>query len=234
MDLRHQIYYTSTMDPKYFLVLAVIVIMGWFAFGVIYNLRRGDAFLRWLQAGLPAIGERTTFRWLGTSVVELVVEHARKPLRRLDTLVVLSPRDVLWMWLLARAQGRRDTLIFRAQLPAIPANEFDLADPSSWTGRMALQRAAQNGWESQPHQGLHLAAPPGKLQQAYAMLEALAVPLERLAPHYWRFSLRRGTPHLEVHFALPDRRTPSPSLFKSLIELARTVSEYPSASQLSR
>jgi hypothetical protein len=131
------------------------------------------------------------------------------------------------MWLLARAQGRGDMLIFRAQLQHGPTDEFDLADPSSWTGRMALQRAAQNGWESQQQHGMRLAAPPGKLQQAGAMLEALAAPMERLAPHYWRFSLRQGTPHLEVHFALPDRRTPSPDLFQAFIELARTVSEDP-------
>ncbi len=219
------------MDPKYFLVLAVLVIMGWFAFGMIYNLRRGDAYLRWIQTGLPAIGERTTFRWLGTSVVELVVEHARKPLRRLETLLVLRPRDVLWMWLLALGQGRRDTLIFRAQLPNVPSMDFDLADPVAWTGRMALLQAAQKGWESQPYQGLRLAAPAGGLHPACGMLESLAEPFKRLAPHYWRFSLRRTAPHLEIHFAFPDRRTPSQPLFEALQELARAVSEYRSGSQ---
>ena len=27
------------MNPQYILVIAVVIIMGWFAFGVIYNLR---------------------------------------------------------------------------------------------------------------------------------------------------------------------------------------------------
>ncbi len=219
------------MDPKYFLVLAVLVIMGWFAFGMIYNLRRGDAYLRWMQTGLPAIGERTTFRWLGTSVVELVVEHARKPLRRLETLLVLSPRDVLWMWLFTLGQGRRDTLIFRANLLTIPTMDFDLADPFAWTGRMALHQATQKGWESQPYQGLRLAAPPGTLQPACTMLDSIAGPFKRLAPHYWRFSLRRSAPHLEVHFAFPDRRTPSQPLFEALKDLAEALGEYRSGSQ---
>ena len=59
------------MDPQYILVIAVVIIMGWFAIGVIFNLRSGDALLKWIQNGLPIIGLRTTFLWLGTSVAEL-------------------------------------------------------------------------------------------------------------------------------------------------------------------
>ena len=56
------------MNAQYILVIALVIIMGWFAFGVVYNLRRGDALLKWMQNGLPGIGQLTTFRWLGTSV----------------------------------------------------------------------------------------------------------------------------------------------------------------------
>src|SRR5687768_12887129 len=104
------------VNPQYILVAAVIVFMGWFAIGVVYNLRRGDALLKWMQSGLPSIGQKTTFRWLGTSVAELVIAHARKPFRRLETLLVLKPRDVFWMTILAYVQGREDIVIFRGQL----------------------------------------------------------------------------------------------------------------------
>jgi hypothetical protein len=82
------------VNPQYILVAAVILFMGWFAIGVVYNLRRGEALLKWMQGGLPSIGQKTTFRWLGTSVAELVIAHAKKPFRRLETLLVLKPRDV--------------------------------------------------------------------------------------------------------------------------------------------
>jgi hypothetical protein len=85
------------VNPQYILVVAVIVLMGWFAIGLIYNLRRGDALLKWMQDGLPSIGQKTTFRWLGTSVAELVIAHAKKPFRRLETLLVFKPRDVFWI-----------------------------------------------------------------------------------------------------------------------------------------
>src|ERR1041385_6674862 len=114
-----------TVNPQYILVIAVIIIMGWFAFGVLYNLRRGDRLLKWMQAGLPGIGQKTTFRWLGTSVAELVIARAKKPFRRLETLLVFRPRDVFWMAILAYFQGRSDIVIFRAHLATTPVADLD-------------------------------------------------------------------------------------------------------------
>lgn len=108
------------MDLRYAVGLVAGLIIAWFAIGCIYNLRRGEAALRWLQVGLPKIGERTSLRWMGSSVAELVVENAQSPLRRVETLVVLAPRVVPWMWLWTRLRRRRDTLIFRCQLASLP------------------------------------------------------------------------------------------------------------------
>ena len=90
-----------TIDPKFLLGLAVALVMGWFAIGVIFNIRRGESIIRWLRGGLPKIGVRSTFRWLGSSVAEMVIAQARRPFRRLETLVVLSPRDVPRLWFIA-------------------------------------------------------------------------------------------------------------------------------------
>ncbi len=146
------------MNPQYFLVLAVMVVMGWFGFGIIYNLRRGDAVLKWMQTGLPRIGEKTTFRWLGTSVAELVIARAKPPFRRLETLLVMKPRDVFWMTIMAAIQGRDDVVIFRAQLSSAPLLDLELADPKTWSGRSSLQHARQRGGESKSYHDLQLMA----------------------------------------------------------------------------
>src|SRR3990172_10807746 len=114
--------------------------MGWFAFGVIYNLRRGEAVLKWMRDGMPRIGEKTTLRWLGTSVAELVIAHAKKPFRRLDTLLVLKPRDVFWMTILAYFQRREDIVIFRAHLTTAPVTDLELLDLKTWTGQDTQKR----------------------------------------------------------------------------------------------
>lgn len=214
------------MNPQYVLVIAVVIIMGWFAFGVIFNLRRGDALLKWMQGGLPGIGQRTTFRWLGTSVAELVIAHAKKPFRRLETLLVLKPRDVFWMTIAAHFQGREDIVIFRAQLSTAPRVDLELVDPKTWSGRNTSQQVAQRKWESKTYEGLQLMAPRGLLDLATTTIDGLAAPMQRLSSRYARFSLRRDAPNLELHVPFPAYRTSDASqYFEALRDLAHAISE---------
>jgi hypothetical protein len=214
------------MNPQYILVIGLIIIMGWFAYGVLFNLRRGDSLLKWMQPGLAKIGARTTFRWLGTSVAELGIQQARNPFRRLDTLLVMAPRDVVWMAALAALQGRRDTLIFRGVLSTAPLIDLELADPKTWTGRTALRQAAQKNWENQDYQGLQLMAPRGYLGMAVSTLDRLQAPLAKLSPRYARVSLRRSAPNLELHLPFPSQRTlDAVEYFEALREFAQAVGQ---------
>ena len=217
------------MDSQYILGVAVFIIMGWFALGVLFNLRRGDALMKWMQNGLPSIGQKTTFRWLGTSVAELVIAHAKKPFRRLDTLLVLRPRDVFWMTIMAYVQGREDIVIFRSQLTTAPLVDLELLDPKSWSGRGILQELVGRRWESQPYHDLQLMAPAGLLDLAKQTLDRLAIPKEKLSDRYLRFSLRRDAsrPNFEVHVPFPAYRTLNArQYFEELRSLARAVSEH--------
>jgi len=214
------------VNPQYILVIAVIIIMGWFAIGVIYNLRRGDALLKWIQNGLPNIGQRTTFRWLGTSVAELVIAHAKKPFRRLETLLVLKPRDIFWMTILATIQGRTDIVIFRAHLTTAPLTDLELIDPKTWSGRTTLREIEQRKWQSRLYKDMQLWAPQGLLDLAASTLDRLAMPMNKLSPRYARFSLRRDTPNLEVHMPFPEYQiAEAGKYFEALRELAGAVSE---------
>lgn len=214
------------MNPQYILILLAIIIMGWFAFGVIYNLRSGDALLKWMQNGLPSIGQKTTFRWLGTSVAELVIAHAKKPFRRLETLLVLKPRDVFWMTIMAAFQGREDIVIFRAQLTTAPLTDLELVDPKSWTGRAVLRQFTDRNWESKTYQGLQLMAPAGLLDLATQTLDRLTIPMQELSDRYIRFSLRRDAPNLELHVPFPAYHTSDAThYFQALRELARAIGE---------
>ena len=214
------------VNPQYILIAAVIILMGWFALGVVYNLRRGDAVLKWMQDGLPSIGQKTTFRWLGTSVAELVIAHAKKPFRRLETLLVLKPRDVFWMTIMAYLQGREDIVIFRAQLSTPPLTDLELVDPKSWSGRGVLQQFADRKWQSREYQGLQLMAPAGLLDLAAKTLDQLSLPMQKFSDHYMRFSLRRDTPNLELHVPFPTYRTREAGVyFEALRQLAHAVSE---------
>jgi hypothetical protein len=217
-------------NSQILVVIVVAIVMGWFAFGILFNLRRGNALLRWMQAGLPLIGERTTFRWLGSSVAELVIQKALNPIRRQEVVVVLSPRDVPWLWLIALLRGRRDTLILRAHLSSSPRPDLELADPHSWTGRQALKEASERGWEKRDltdgrFQGMQLMAPKGTLNLAEKTVEDLSPHLDVISGSYSRLSLRRSTPNLVLHIPFPDHRHPdSKDFFREYQSLARQVS----------
>jgi hypothetical protein len=206
------------------LVVLVAVIMGWFALGVVWNIRRGNAVLRWMQGGLPRLGERTTLRWLGSSAVELSIAKARPPFRRVDVLLVMEPRDVPWFWLLARARGRRDVLIVRGQLMTSPRFEFDLFAPGSWSEREASGRGEARQWEIESLDGATFRAPAPTRSLSRQIAPDLLVAARKTAPLVWRLSSRREFPQLELHVPLPDPRTTNTTqFFDALRALAEQV-----------
>lgn len=204
----------------------LIVVMGWFGAGILTNIRRGNAVLKWMQAGLPRVGEKTTLRWLGSSVVEMGIAKAKSPFRRVDLVLVLEPRDVPWFWLMARAQGRRDLLILRGQLHAAPRWEYDVVAPSSWTGRTAMGRAERERWETSDLDGMRVLAPRASAPLSRAAAPAILGLARAVHPDVCRLAVRREAPHLELHVPLPDhRRADASRFFEALRTLARSLAE---------
>ncbi len=201
----------------------VVLFMLWFAAGIQWNIRKGNTLLRWLQGGLPLLGKRTTLRWLGSSVVELKITQLEDPFLDAEVLIVLEPRDVgpLWGW--GRLHGRRDFLILRARLEQPPRFELEVGDRRGWTGRDALRRLAWNEWR-------HTDWGDANLQVAYsggrASEEArrLWTAFQAASGGIWRLSIRRTTPHLEVHLMPPNiTQLQAERLFRTFLELSRAV-----------
>ena len=206
------------------LVVLVAVVMGWFAFGIVWNIRRGNAVLRWMQAGLPRLGERTTLRWLGSSAVELSIARARPPFRRVDLLLVMEPRDVPWFWVFARLRGRRDLLIVRGQLVAAPQFEYDLLAPDSWSEREALGRGDARQWETEPLAGTHFRAPAPTRSLSRQLAPAALETAQKTGAAVWRLSSRREFPQVELHVPLPNpRQADAAQFFDALCALAERM-----------
>jgi hypothetical protein len=208
------------------LFVLVAIILGWFAVGVIWNIRRGNAVLKWMQTGLPRLGEKTTLRWLGSSAVELALAKARPPFRRVELVLVLEPRDVLWFWVLARWQGRRDMLIVRGQLLNAPPFEYDLLAPQSWSAHMLAGRAEARQWETEAFDGASFRA-PASTRSLSRQTAHLALQTARQArPVVWRLSARREFPQLELHVPLPDpNQDDAPQFFEALKALAMQMGQ---------
>ncbi len=200
-------------------VLVVLLVVGWFAVGTQLNIRKGNRALRWLQDGLTRAGEKTTLRWLGSSAVELKVQKAREPFRAVEVFVLLEPRDIPFLLWFSRARGRRDLLIVRSQLRAMPRLELEAFDPRAWSTRNLARTAQGKGWG-------RIDTPPGFPLAAYAQGHAKAasellglaahseLPLVRLAVHH-------DVPNLEVQWRLAGfERADSRRIFEALRRLA--------------
>lgn len=205
-------------------VAAILFFMGWFIIGTQTNVRKGDAVLKWLRVGLPLVGERTTMRWLGSSVVELKIAKAKDPFRNVETLVIFEPRDVVFLWTFFRLRGRRDMIIFRGQLRSAPTYDFEAFDPRGWTAHSIERDVRKKNWRE-----LNLAAAEPPLV-AYSLgdVAVAAKPLIDLASQAGgklvRLSIHRAVPNLEVHWLMPNISSNSArDMFTKLRELGEAA-----------
>jgi hypothetical protein len=205
------------------IAIAAVAVVAWFAAGTIWNVRKGRELMRWMQDGLPLLGARTTVRWLGSTVVEMAIGEGRPPFANATLVVFLEPRDMPWMWALARMQGRRDTVIIRGVLRRGPAVELEALQPASWSGREAIGRVPAD-WR------VRGAEAPGGLTvhhqrtEALAEADALLASARRAGMAVRRLSVRRTEPNFQLHIGIPDRRQPARHFFEAVLAIADRIS----------
>ncbi len=195
--------------------IAAVVIVAWFAAGTIWNIRIGRELMRWMQDGLPMLGQRTTVRWLGSTAVEMVIRDGKIPFAGLTLVIFFEARDTPWMWAIGRSRGRRDTLIIRGTLHKTPQVEFEALDPASWSARDARARVPREWLVRPTANGLVLhyanAATLDKAEMLLALVKSSRVR---------RLSLRRTVPQFQLHVSRPDRSQTARDFFEVVRSLA--------------
>jgi hypothetical protein len=202
------------MSPQLALfILVALLVVGWFALGTHFNVRKGEAALRWLQEGLPQIGEKTTLRWLGSSAVELKIQQAQPPFRAAELTLVLEPRDVPPIWLISRLRGRRDLFIFRGTLRVQPDLELEAFDPGSWSTAGLERKCGERRWTRLSAAPPLVVFAPGRADQVARILQAGEIPGCPLV----RLSVRRAEPEFEVQWQLSHLRNhPASTVFQTV------------------
>lgn len=204
----------------YALILVLIGVMLLFSLGTRRNIRRGNALVAWLQGGLPALGRKSTFRWLGSTAVVLRIGQAKDPFREAEVVVVLEPRDVALLWALSRRRGRRDFLILRGWLRRPPSFELEAGDERGWTGGEKLQRLDPEAWDRDEWGGVRVAhSREADVDAARGVWDELT----EASGGLWRLSIRREHPHLEVHLLPPDADVSARRLVEAFRRAGSTV-----------
>jgi hypothetical protein len=199
--------------------VAAIAVVAWFAAGTIWNVRTGRELMRWMQGGLPALGSRTTVRWLGSTAVEMVIRDGKAPFTGVTLIIFLEARDLPWMWALGRSRGRRDTLIIRGVLRRAPSIELEALNPVSWSHRDALPRVPRQ-WPVRQAAALGGVVVHHADAAALEGADALLALAQRAGLAVWRLSVRRTEPNFQLHVPLPDRRQPARDFFEAVRALA--------------
>lgn len=203
------------------LTVCALLVVTWFAAGTFWNVRKGSAVMKWMHGGLPLIGERTTVRWLGSTSVEMGIQHANPPFEQVTVVIFLEPRDLPWMWALSRRWGRRDTLIVRGSLRDTPRTDVEALDRSSWSGRDALRRIAPSDWIVRDPSSTGALSVYYKTPAGLALGESL-IDLTRSANlTVRRLSVRRTERSFQVHLDLLPATAAAGDLFHTVQTLAQ-------------
>jgi hypothetical protein len=203
------------------LVTAIALpVLAWFVAGTIWNVRRGRKLMTWMQGGLPLLGERTTVRWLGSTAVEMLIRQAKAPFEQVTLIVFLEPRDVPWMWALAHASGRRDTLIVRGHLRRAPRADLEALDGASWSARDARHGLAREEWSVRPPSRPGALETWTKTPSALTRADELVALAAGARLTLRRLSARRSEPHFTLHLAPPGAGTPASAFFEAVRALA--------------
>lgn len=198
---------------------AAVAVVAWFAAGTIFNVRRARLLMRWMQDGLPLLGERSTVRWLGSTAVELTIRNGKAPFAAVTLVIFLEPRDIPWMWAIGHARGRRDILIIRGQLIRRAGVEFEALEPRSWSGREALPRVPR--WRARQAEASSGIVVHHADATALVQANTLLMLARRAGLAVIRLSVRHTEPNFQLHIPIPGQSQPGRDFFNAL----RTIAE---------
>ena len=178
-----------------------VLILG-YILGYYYNRQRAGAIFTWLRQGLSTLGEVTIGEKLPGMATggRLEVNQAAAPLKRVETVYLLAPRENLIFWFFNLLQGRGDELIIWINYQSKPDQSVEVArrgDRQLAKRLQATDKPALSMLEST--QGLQVAAEskpggvlPGKVQSF----------LQRYPSSVIRLALRPEKPHLYLRINL--------------------------------
>jgi hypothetical protein len=201
------------------IIIAAILILG-YILGYYYNRQRAEQIFKWLKQGLSTLGEVSLGEKLPGMATggRLEVNQAAAPLKRVEVVYMLAPRENLLFLIFHLLQGRGDELIVWINYQSKPeqcvevARKGDRQFEKRLTDKEKPALSISNG-----NSGLQIAVEekPGAL---------LASKVKSFLQHYpstvIRLALRPEKPHLFLRANLHHmQRVTTEELFTALKEL---------------
>jgi len=190
--------------------------------GFYYNRQRAGQILAWLEDGLETFGPVSAGDKLPgmASGGRLEVKRAAPPLKRVEAVYLLAPRENPVFWLFHLIQGRRDELILWITYQSRPEQELEVARPRDrqLESRLKDVEKIPLSVSEGPH-GLSVASEQKKDGQLSGKVQSF---LERYGRQIYRVALRGNQPHLFLRTNLRIMESaPGDEFFLAVRELAK-------------
>lgn len=198
-----------------------LLILG-YIYGYFYNRQKAAQILSWLHQGLKDWGPINIAGKLPgmASGGRLEVLRASPPLRQIEAVYLLAPRENLLFWLFYRLQGRQDELFLWLTFQSKPQQSVEAARPGDrqFSARLKSEKPALQRLESIGGLQIAVEAPVDS-----ALVTALQAFIQRHPHSLVRLSLRPNKPHLFIRMRLGAVQTqPAAELLKELSSFNRS------------
>ena len=198
--------------------ICAFLILGYIR-GFYYNRQRAGQIFAWLKEGLETLGPVSAGDKLPgmASGGRLEVKRAVAPVKRVEAVYLLAPRENLLFWVFHILQGRRDELILWFTYQSKPEQEVEVARPGD---RQFVSRLKDSDKKpltvSDGPRGLQVASEKKEGARA-SKVQAL---LEQYSSVVYRLALRDNKPHLFLRLNLRVMQLVSaPDFFSVLRDL---------------
>ncbi len=201
--------------------ICAILILGYIR-GYYYNRQRAGQVIAWLREGLETLGPVSTGDKLPgmASGGRLEVKRASPPLKRVEAVYLLAPRENLLFWLFHLLQGKRDELILWITYQSKPEQNLEVArrGDRQFESRLKDTEKKALSVSDGPH-GLRFASEPKKGGALVGKVQSL---LEQYGSSVYRLALRDNKPHLFLRVNLRVMQLVSaPEFFSTLRDLVQ-------------
>jgi len=201
--------------------ICAILIFGYIR-GYYYNRQRAGQVLAWLHEGLKTLGPVSAGEKLPGMATggRLEVKQAAAPIRRVEVVYLLAPRENLFFWLFHLLQGKRDELILWVTYQSKPEQDVEVARRGDRQFESRLKATDKKPLTvSDGPRGLLVASDQKKGATLTGKVQSL---LERYGSVVYRLALRDNKPHLFMRVNLRVMQSaPATEFFSTLRDLAK-------------
>jgi hypothetical protein len=110
------------------IIVCSVLILG-YILGYLYNRQRAEQIFKWLRLGLSTLGDVSLGEKLPGMATggRLEVNQAAAPLKKVEAVYLLAPRENLLFWVFHLLQGRSDELIVWVNYQSRPEQSVEVA-----------------------------------------------------------------------------------------------------------